>query len=323
MKIPQNQRKKSRSSCSTPLNFEEYRSRIRLDDPYDAPDPASQCMENRERIVAEILTHLKSEYESGPMGIDLSTELSSYVEKRRMLQALLTVRRPAPLPSGVQEQIDSILQRETLERGIVEAANIPRISDSIPATSYSAASKCALWQGDITTLRIDAIVNAANSDMLGCFHPFHACIDNVIHAAAGPRLREDCHAIMELQGSAEPTGQAKVTRAYNLPCTYVIHTVGPIHDSGSPQPSPLHEEQLAASYSSCLDLAANLSNIRSIAFCCISTGVFGFPQELAARIALGSVEEWLKKREGELDLVVFNVFQDSDLGFYERLLSPD
>ncbi len=306
-----------------PQNVEQYVSHIMLGDPYDAPDPAPECIPDRERIVDEILTHLKSEYESRPTDIDLSTGLSSYEEKRRMLQALLTVRRPDPLPSWVHEHIDSILQREMLEKGIVDASNLPRISDTFPATAYGPARQCALWQGDITTLRIDAIVNAANSRLLGCFQPFHACIDNVIHAAAGPRLREDCHKIMEIQGNEEPTGTAKVTRSYNLPSAYAIHTVGPIHDSRATKPSLHHQRQLAACYSSCLDLAASLQTIRSLAFCCISSGVFGFPQEPAARIALDSVEKWMRSHEDAIDLVVFNVFRGSDLRIYESLLSGD
>lgn len=321
MKTRDNLTENSGSSRSIPVKLDKYGSLVRLKDPYDAPDPASACETEREAIVDNLLTHLKSESVSGQSCLDPSKVRFSYLEKRRMLQEVLTVRRPGPLPSGFHEQLDRLLQREVQDRGVIDSASLPRIAQTSAATSYGASDRCALWRGDITTLRIDAIVNAANAYLLGCFQPFHACIDNVIHAAAGPRLRDDCHAIMELQGGIEHTGRAKVTRAYNLPCRYVLHTVGPILDSVAQGPSPEQAEQLAACYLSCLDLAAIVSNIRSVAFCCISTGVFGFPQEPAARIALRTVEHWLDTHRGTLDLVVFNVFRLDDLRIYERLLN--
>ena len=226
----------------------------------------------------------------------------SYNEKRRLLRALLTVRGPAPLPDGFYAQMDRLLQREALERGVTHAADLPRVAHVWPQSSFGTAAHCALWQGDITTLKADAIVNAANTQTLGCFQPFHACIDNVIHSAAGPRLREDCHAIVQRQGGPEGTGWAKVTRAYNLPSRFVLHTVGPIVARG--RLTPEHERQLAVSYRACLDLADRVSGIRSIAFCCISTGLFGFPQEPAARIALQTVGQWLDSHPGALNLVV-------------------
>jgi O-acetyl-ADP-ribose deacetylase (regulator of RNase III) len=198
--------------------------------------------------------------------------------------------------------------------------NLPRVAQAFPGSSYGAGNQCALWRGDITTLRVDAIVNAANAKMLGCFQPFHTCIDNAIHSAAGPRLREDCHAIMQRQGCPEGTGWAKLTRAYNLPARYILHTVGPIVVKGENRVLPEHEQQLSDCYHSCLELAKRVSAIRSIAFCCISTGVFGFPQGLAARIALQTVEGWLSGNPNSLDLAVFNVFGEDDFEIYERLL---
>jgi len=238
-----------------------------------------------------------------------------------MLRALLTVRGPNPLPSWFHVQLDRLLQREAFERGFTDAASLPGISEAFPGSSYAAAARCALWRGDITTLCVDAIVNAANPKMLGCFQPFHACIDNAIHSAAGPRIREDCHAIMQRQGCPEGTGWAKVTRAYNLPSKYILHTVGPIMVSGERNVSPEQEQQLSSCYRSCLGLACRVSAIRSLAFCSISTGVYGFPREAAARIALRTVNQWLANHPGSLDLIVFNVFRHDDLEIYERLLN--
>ena len=172
-----------------------------------------------------------------------------------------------------------------------------------------------MWQGDITTLAVDAIVNAANSQMLGCFVPCHGCIDNAIHSASGIQLRLECARIMAKQGFEEPTGRAKITEAYNLPCRYVLHTVGPIIYGKVTVES---RRLLAECYRSCLELAAAYE-LKSIAFCCISTGEFHFPNELAARIAIETVKEYRQTHHNPME-VVFNVFKDSDYEIYERLL---
>lgn len=172
-----------------------------------------------------------------------------------------------------------------------------------------------LWRGDITTLAVDAIVNAANSQMLGCWVPGHHCIDNAIHTYSGVQLRAECARLMEEQGAEEPTGMAKITPAYNLPCKRVIHTVGPIANGN---PTNLHRAQLASCYTNCLGLAAS-EGLASIAFCCISTGVFGFPQREAARIAVRTVKEWLGSHGSEM-CVVFNAFSETDERIYRELL---
>jgi len=307
-------------SRSIPLDLDGYRCLVHLDEHFKAPDPVPEKESDRTALVDELLAHFGPEAAVPPGVKELTAIPSLYEEKRRLLQALLTVREPHPLPSRVHRQLDRLLQRETLERGLIQASNLPRITEAFPGSSYEAGNQCALWRGDITTLLVDAIVNAANSRMLGCFQPFHACIDNAIHSAAGPRLREDCHVIMQRQGCAEGTGRAKVTRAYNLPATYILHTVGPLCSSNENAVSPEQERQLSDCYTSCLNLACRVSAIRSIAFCCISTGVFGFPQECAARIALQAVERWLSDHPDSLDLVVFNVYGADDFNIYERLL---
>ncbi|MFI5844507.1 protein-ADP-ribose hydrolase [Catenuloplanes sp. NPDC051500] len=225
---------------------------------------------------------------------------------RERLRALLTVREPGPLPDDAHRALDALLGGERAGRPHVDARELPTIDGTV-----------ALWQGDITTLRADAIVNAANSALLGCFQPSHRCVDNVIHAAAGPRLRADCHTIMTAQGTPEPSGGAKITRGYHLPARYVLHTVGPIVDGPL---TPAHEAVLASSYRSCLDLAAAAGDIRTVAFCAISTGLFGFPKAAAARIALGTTAAWLAAHPGVLDRVVFDVFSADDLAVYKEAL---
>lgn len=176
----------------------------------------------------------------------------------------------------------------------------------------------SLWQGDITRLRVDAIVNAANAQMLGCFHPLHKCIDNAIHSAAGVQLREECHRLMLQQGHPEPMGRAKITKAYNLPCKYVIHTVGPIVPTGIP--TPMQKEQLASCYRSIMQLTDE-NRLESIAFCCISTGEFRFPNQQAAEIAVRTVKDYLTVHpDCSIKQVVFNVFKDVDKRIYEGIL---
>lgn len=301
------------------LDIEDYRRRIQLDEPFPAPEPALEVEADREALVDQLLGYLISE-KLQAWGIEDGLSRTTYDRKRRKLRVLLTVRLPHPLPSWFHAAMDRLLQRESHERGTVEAMELPRIATAVPVAAYSVATRCALWRGDITALRVDAVVNAANSALLGCFQPFHACIDNAIHSAAGPRVREDCHAIMQLQGAPEEAGRAKITRAYNLPARFILHTVGPIFRSEGNRVPAEQALDLSACYRSCLELALRVPGIRSVAFCCISTGVFGFPGEPAGQIALRTVEDFLKRHPDAFDLVVFNVFKDEDFQIYKRLL---
>ena len=225
-------------------------------------------------------------------------------EKRRLLRSLMNVRSPIPASAEFLAVQDAYLQERLSERGVT------RLMDLKPAQPG-----LYLWQGDITTLAVDAIVNAANSQMLGCFVPCHGCIDNAIHTYAWVQLRLECAHVMSAQKEEEPTGGAKITKAYNLPCHYVLHTVGPIIHGSVNQTD---RELLASCYRSCLDLAAEIS-LHSMAFCCISTGEFHFPNELAAQIAIQTVTDWQKQNANQME-VIFNVFKDSDYKIYERLL---
>lgn len=224
--------------------------------------------------------------------------------QRILLRALMNVRMSQRISDEFLKIQDEYLKELINENGIVELDELTKAQEGI-----------YLWQGDITRLRVDAIVNAANSGMTGCYAPNHRCIDNCIHSYAGIQLRLKCADIMARQDCKEPTGKAKITSAYNLPCRYVIHTVGPII---SGRLSKRDCELLASCYSSCLELATQ-NGLTSIAFCCISTGEFHFPNDRAAEIAVDTVKKFMQK-ESSVKKVVFNVFKDIDREIYEGIL---
>ena len=251
----------------------------------------------RREFLIHYLLHERQEY----TGVSLPT---GEEEQRRLLRSLMNLRPPAPISGEFLRVQDAYLRERLEERGFTQLEELAPVQPGL-----------YLWQGDITTLGVDAIVNAANSGMTGCYVPCHGCIDNAIHTFAGVQLRLACAELMAKQGCPEPTGQAKITQAYNLPCRYVLHTVGPIVQG------PLtreHEQQLASCYRSCLDLAGD-NYCKSLAFCCISTGEFRFPNQRAAEIAVETVKAWQAQHPEELE-VVFNVFQDRDREIYEKLL---
>ena len=224
--------------------------------------------------------------------------------QRQLLRGLMNLRAPQHAEADFLQMQDAYLQGETAAKGITNAADLAPVQSGL-----------YLWQGDITTLQCDAIVNAANSGMTGCYVPNHRCIDNAIHTFAGVELRLACAELMEQQGCPEPTGRAKITPAFNLPCKYVLHTVGPIIDG---RVTKADKELLASCYRSCLALAAE-NNLESLAFCCISTGEFHFPNDLAAQIAVETVKQFMN-RKTSVKKVIFNVFKDLDKAIYEKLL---
>ena len=239
---------------------------------------------------------------------ELATEDYSIAQKKQTIRSLMNIRMPGGLSEALLSAQDDYLRQERDEKGIVTLAESP--------------VKLSLWQGDITRLRIGAIVNAANSQMLGCFVPCHRCIDNAIHSAAGMQLREACSRIMREKRMRygrqyeEPVGTATLTKAYNLPCDYVIHTVGPIVYG---ELTDALREDLRRCYENVLNCCVE-NGIRSVAFCCISTGEFHFPNEEAAQIAVKTVTDFLRERGEAVDRVIFNVFKDSDREIYERIL---
>lgn len=227
---------------------------------------------------------------------------ASESEQFRLYRSLVNLRPAGEIPEEYLAAEDDYLRSLTAAKGITDIADLTPVENNI-----------YLWQGDITTLKCGAIVNAANSGMTGCYQPCHGCIDNCIHTFAGVRMRLECAEIMEKQGFEEPTGGAKITSAYDLPCEHVIHTVGPIVQG---RLTDEHRRLLKSCYDSCLALAAE-NGVDSIAFCCISTGVFGFPKLPAAEIAVGAVRDFLKTHDMK---VIFNVFGDDDLEIYRKLL---
>ena len=225
---------------------------------------------------------------------------SGEAEQKTLLRSLMNLRPPRPAGEDFLTVQDEYLQEETARKGVTDIADLTPVGPGI-----------YLWQGDITTLRCGAIVNAANSGMTGCYVPCHSCIDNAIHTYAGVQLRIACAELMKKQGHEEPTGQAKLTPAFNLPCDYVLHTVGPVIYGRVTQND---RELLASCYRSCLELAQK-NGIKSVAFCCISTGEFHFPNGEAAQIAVDTVRRYRGSTE-----VIFNVFKNTDLEIYRELL---
>ena len=229
------------------------------------------------------------------------------LEQKRLLRSLFNIRMPKPVTEEFLMVQDAYLQEEIRRKGITALSDLEPVSKEI-----------YLWRGDITTLKCDAIVNAANSQMLGCFCPNHGCIDNAIHTFAGVQLRLACRVLMKQQGHEEETGKAKITPAYNLPSRYVIHTVGPIVYGGLTKKD---KDLLASCYRSCLELAER-KGLKSIAFCCISTGEFHFPNDKAAQIAIKTVKRYKEETQSEIE-VIFNVFKKLDYNIYKRLLKAD
>ena len=256
-------------------------------------------MNQSEKRLFLIQSLLKENLAYRDLGIPADTN-----SQRQLLRGLMNLRAPQRADTDFLQTQDAYLQGETAAKGITDAADLAPMQPGL-----------YLWQGDITTLQCDAIVNAANSGMTGCYIPNHRCIDNAIHTFAGVELRLACAELMEQQGYPEPTGRAKITPAFNLPCRYVLHTVGPIIDE---RVTKADKELLASCYRSCLALAAE-NNLESVTFCCISTGEFHFPNDLAAQIAVETVKQFMN-RKTSVKKVIFNVFKDLDKAIYEKLL---
>lgn len=285
------------------MELADYRDAIDLDEPHATmPDPRWRTS------VGEIARVL---------GVRGAEHLAAE-DALRQMRGTLSPLPPGAVDPATADRIEAINAAVTRERGTVEVGDAPTISEMTTA-DHRAADTLAVVVGDITALRVDAIVNAANARMLGCFIPHHACVDNAIHAAAGPRLRDDCATVMGVQGHLESEGTAKITRAYALPAGFVLHTVGPQLRDGR-DPTPTDDRQLADCYRSCLDLASEVDAIRTVAFSGISTGVFAFPRPRAAAIALDAIADWVTANPGRLDRVIVNCFTDDDADVYAALL---
>jgi len=296
-------------------DLETYRSAVHLDQAFNRTWIEDLLPEEQTEVVDQLVDWLAGENQ----GAITRQILKEFPNRRQALRAFLNIRPPEPIPPQLLNQLNRLLQTEMHARDIVGAKRLRTLAETISGTPLPSADRLVLWEGDITCLEIDAIVNAANQQLLGCFHPLHACIDNAIHSSAGPQLREDCSTIMRLQGGPEATGDAKITRAYHLPARFVLHTVGPIVPQGSGLTSE-HESLLASCYASCLELACRVASIDSIAFPAISTGLFGFPKKEAAGIAVHTVDQWLHRNPGRLRKVVFCVFSREDYLDYVEVL---
>jgi len=273
-----------------------------------------KTLEERLNYLIEVLKNENSQYKN--------LEIPKNIEdKKVMLRSLMNIRPPKEISENFLKVQDEYLKYRANQKGIVYLKDIKTIKESINSKNpYS--QKISVWQGDITNISCDAIVNAANSRMLGCFVPMHICIDNCIHTFAGVQLRNECNKIMnEFRKKygpdyEQPTAVPILTDGYNLPAKKVIHIAGPIVTR---RLTTKLEQDLANCYKNILDMCLE-NNLKSVAFCCISTGVFSFPNKIAAEIAVGTVTSWLKKNENKTDRIIFNVFKNEDKLYYEKLL---
>lgn len=290
----------------TRLDLQDYALHIDLYEPFK---PEQSSSTRKEQLVSELLNQLSE--------VLLSFGITHYQNYDAQRQRVILDNAITVLPANYLsiEGINTLTQLLQIENDEHEITDVTALAETPFLTIGN--TKIVLWQGDITTLSVDAIVNAANSQMLGCFQPLHKCIDNAIHNRAGVQLRADCEVIMALQDNIEDTGIAKITRAYNLPSKFVLHTVGPIVQN---EPMPLHAEQLASCYRSILELAKQTERIRSLAFCSISTGIFGYPIEHASRVAFDTVTQWLTENPEQFETIVFNVFSEHDYLVYQSTM---
>lgn len=276
------------------MELTQYATHILLHEPFEPMD----AQFSYDEVVEHLFDLLRTEPD-----VPHVAQTKTIEQKRRAIRAYFNVRFPGELYQRLLLLSDTLLQQELAQKVLTSVDELPAVS---------------VWQGDITTIEADAIVNAANDQLRGCFQPLHNCVDNLIHSAAGPQLRADCDKIMRLQGHQELVGQAKITRAYNLPAQYVIHTVGP-NVAGAPL-TPILETQLADCYRAVLNVAHEMPHIRSIAFCAISTGEFGFPKERAAEIAVSTVIDWLNRRDHDFEHIIFTTFSIEDTKIYTKVL---
>ncbi len=266
---------------------------------------------NQEERLNYLINELIKEYGNDLKHMEVP---ASYKARKSLLRGLMNLRDPKEMDDKFIKIQDEYLQEEMKQEKIVDVNQLQTVGEVFKNSNNKHKDRLVLYKGDITNLKVDAIVNATNSQMLGCFVPNHKCIDNAIHSKAGLQLREECNIIMKKQGYLESTGSAKITNAYNLPSKYVIHTVGPIVKDKLTK-ELFHD--LRSSYISCLKLAEE-HNLKSIAFCCISTGEFGFPNEEAAHIAIKAIDDYLDNNSN-IEKVIINVFKDIDFEIYKSI----
>jgi O-acetyl-ADP-ribose deacetylase (regulator of RNase III) len=295
------------------FNLLDYKDKINLDKSFIKKYNFILKNFEKEETINKILNYLSTENKTfNPENPNIS-----YKEKRKLIRALLNVRSPKPIESSILDLLNRLLQSELLEAGIINVDTLEPISKELFDMELRHGNKLYLWKGDITKINSDAIVNAANNTMLGCFTPLHNCIDNAIHSASGPQLRDDCNKIISLQGKPESVGLAKVTKAYNLPSKFVIHTVGP-NVSGLKNIISFHKKQLESCYKECLDTASKIDSIKTLTLCSISTGVSAFPKNIAAEIAIKVTIDFLDHNPNRFEKIIFNTYTDYDYSIFSK-----
>lgn len=290
----------------------DYRDLIHLDDPF--PLPTNDTRSGRDLLMTA-LSGLPNKHYTGTSSV---SHLAPDDSLMRWLQAELTQRDPSPIDPITERAINTILLRWSGKHGRVEANNLRRIESMFPANDYPQSHNTSLYLGDIRQLVVDAVVNSALPDLTGCRIPLHGCLDSVIHLQAGPWLRNDLGAVMDLMDDEAQPGSAVITRGYRMPARYVIHTVAPELDT--PEPTEHDRDLLRQCYWNCLELAREKGDIRSIVFPALATGMNGFPFEQAAKIALQTVDDWMRVHSGQIELVLFSVHNDEDQATMERVL---
>ncbi|MCI6574706.1 MAG: macro domain-containing protein [Actinomycetaceae bacterium] len=295
------------------VTLSEYRDLIHLDDPF--PLPTKDARTGRDLLMTALSGLPNKRYTGTSSVAHLATDESLL----RWLDAELTQRDPGPLDPITERAINSILLRVSGKHGRVEALNLRRVNDMFPENDYPRAFNTAIYLGDIRQLVVDAVVNSAMPDLTGCRIPLHGCLDSVIHLQAGPWMRNDGAAIMDVLGHEAETGSAVITRGYRMPARYVIHTVAPEVHTGTP--AQRDRELLRDCYWNCLELAREKGDISTIAFPALATGGNGFPFDIAAKIALQTVDDWMHIHASQLELVLFSVHNDEDLAHMERVLT--
>lgn len=299
------------------LPLSAYREAIHLDEPFERPKPDARSDRALFDAVLEGLP--EGHITSKSPAVSSVEELYDMSDLQDALRLALMGLSASEITDDALEAINVLLYRNSADLGRTTGTNLMRVSEMMPSSDYGSARNIAMWRGDVRELVADAVVNAALPSLQGCTDPSHPCIDNFIHAQAGPWLRDDCRVIRSLQGNDDEVGNAKITRAYRMPSNYVLHTVSPRRTGAT-----VTEEDraaLASCYTSCLDLALEKGDIHTISFCALSTGENGFPFEVATEIALSTVNDWLHAHgSDQIELVIFNIFEDADAARYIDVL---
>ena len=299
------------------LPLSAYREAIHLDEPFGRPKPDPRS--DRALFDAVLAGLPEGHLENTSPAVSSIEELYAMSDLQDALRLALMGLSASEISEDALTAINVLLYRNSADLGRTTGPNLMRVSEMMPRSDYGSARNIAMWRGDVRELVADAVINAALPSLQGCTDPNHPCIDNFIHAQAGPWMRDDCRTIHTLQRRDDEVGGAKITRGYRMPAKYVLHTVSP-HLTGATV-TDADRAALASCYTSCLDLALEKGDIHTVSFCALSTGENGFPFEVATEIALSTVNNWLHAHgSDQIDLVIFNIFEDADAARYIDVL---